>query len=166
MKILIYKRTHIGDPDKSGCFGVSDCMGKVRKYNYEAVIGVGGIGSDPKYYGINGKVNLVGIDPIKINCESKRGPIVLFKQFIDYGTEGMSLKENGPMLAKRMYENNARFIIGGMSNEENKEARNIVALATRQANRKKEKEIKSLSQKVRTKCEGRIVKHGCGSNSC
>jgi hypothetical protein len=166
MKILIYKRTHIGDPDKSGCFGTRDCMGKVRGYNYEAVIGVGGIGSEPKDHEINGKVNWIGINPIKINCESCRGPLVIFKQFIDYGKKGILLKEAAPMLAKRLYENKARFIIGGMSKEENNEAQNIVALAIKQAKRKKEEDVKSLSKKLRTKCIKFMVSHRRRNSSC
>jgi len=43
MRILIYKRTHTGDPDLKGRFGIHDCMGRVRDYDYDAVIGVGGI---------------------------------------------------------------------------------------------------------------------------
>lgn len=40
MKILTYKRTHTGDPDNSGHFGISDCMGVVRSYEYDAVLGL------------------------------------------------------------------------------------------------------------------------------
>jgi hypothetical protein len=42
VKVLIYKRTHTGDPTPEGVFGLSDCMGRVRAREYEAVIGVGG----------------------------------------------------------------------------------------------------------------------------
>lgn len=112
-------------------------MGKVRGYNYEAVIGVGGIGSESKDHEIDGKVNWIGINQIKINCESYHGPLVIFKQFVDYGKKGRLLKDAAPMLAKRLYENKARFIIGGMSKEENNEAQNIVALAIKQAKKEK-----------------------------
>ena len=44
MRVLVYKRTHEGDPDASGLFGCNDCMGKVRGRKYDAVIGVGGTG--------------------------------------------------------------------------------------------------------------------------
>ena len=57
MRTLIYKRTHIGDPDATGCFGIRDCMGSVRSHDFNAVIGVGGIGREPESYGIAGKVN-------------------------------------------------------------------------------------------------------------
>ena len=42
MRTLIYKRTHPGDPDEKGRFGICDCMGRVRAWDFEAVIGVGG----------------------------------------------------------------------------------------------------------------------------
>ena len=48
-RTLIYKRTHTGDPDpKAGVFGNNDCMGTVRKRDFDAVIGIGGIGPEPK----------------------------------------------------------------------------------------------------------------------
>jgi hypothetical protein len=39
MRILTYKRTHVGDPDQDGRFGIYDCMGRVRNYPFDAVIG-------------------------------------------------------------------------------------------------------------------------------
>ena len=39
MRTLIYKRTHPGDPDAKGRFGIYDCMGRVRAWDFEAVIG-------------------------------------------------------------------------------------------------------------------------------
>jgi hypothetical protein len=38
MRTLVYTRTHKGDPDKTGCFGIWDCMGKLRRFPglYEA----------------------------------------------------------------------------------------------------------------------------------
>lgn len=51
MRILIYKRTHVGDPDDSGRFGLYNCMGRVRGYDFDAVIGVGGIGNEEREAG-------------------------------------------------------------------------------------------------------------------
>src|SRR6266487_386945 len=65
MRILVYKRTHNGDPDSNGCFGIDDCMGMVRYRPFDAVIGIGGIGSDAQANGIAGKVNWIGIGPRK-----------------------------------------------------------------------------------------------------
>ena len=39
MKVLVYKRTHTGDPSENGVFGESDCMGAIRNWHYDAVIG-------------------------------------------------------------------------------------------------------------------------------
>lgn len=47
MRILAYKRTHTGDPDANGVFGVNDCMGRVRSLEFDAVIGVGGLVRSP-----------------------------------------------------------------------------------------------------------------------
>ena len=44
MRVLIYKRTHTGDPDENGWFGHLGCMGKVRCSDFQAVIGIGGMG--------------------------------------------------------------------------------------------------------------------------
>ncbi|WP_112487513.1 hypothetical protein [Thiomonas sp. X19] len=52
MRILTYKRTHVGDPDEFGRFGINDCMGRVRGYRYDAVIGVGGTGWEAKSHDI------------------------------------------------------------------------------------------------------------------
>ena len=40
--VMIYKRTHNGDPDSTGVFGINDCMGRIRDRNYDAVNGTGG----------------------------------------------------------------------------------------------------------------------------
>jgi hypothetical protein len=63
MTILIYKRTHRGDPDADGVFGIHDCMGSVRDFAYDAVVGVGGIGDDARAHGIAGKINWIGVGP-------------------------------------------------------------------------------------------------------
>jgi len=65
MRILTYKRTHTGDPDINGVFGSHDCMGQVREYDFDAVIGIGGIGAEPRSYGIDRKINWVGINAKK-----------------------------------------------------------------------------------------------------
>ncbi len=63
MRVLVYKRTHNGDPDASGCFGANNCMGAVRDREYDAVVGVGGIGPEAVLNGIDGQVNWIGIGP-------------------------------------------------------------------------------------------------------
>ena len=39
MRTLIYKRTHPGDPGPEGQFGIHGCMGQVRTWGFEAVVG-------------------------------------------------------------------------------------------------------------------------------
>ena len=65
MRTLIYKRTHPGDPDRAGRFGIHDCMGRIRRWSFEAVIGVGGVGAGPELHGLAAKVNWIGIGPHK-----------------------------------------------------------------------------------------------------
>ena len=59
MRTLIYKRTHHGDPDATGQFGIHDCMGRGRAWDFEAVIGVGGVGPEPRSQGLDCKVNWI-----------------------------------------------------------------------------------------------------------
>ena len=61
VRTLVYKRTHPGDPNKRGHFGNEDCMGRVRSWDFDAVIGVGGIGSESSSHGLDYKINWVGI---------------------------------------------------------------------------------------------------------
>ena len=35
MRVLVYKRTHVGDPDARGRFGIHDCMGQDRSWHYD-----------------------------------------------------------------------------------------------------------------------------------
>lgn len=128
MKILVYKRTHVGDPGPDGCFGVHDCMGAVRDREYDAVIGVGGIGSEPKFHGIAGTVNWIGVGPHK-TYNGKRGPEVTFDHFVYYGCDGADFVGCAPVLAKHMYDQNVRSILHGLTEVEYAEARVIVAWA-------------------------------------
>lgn len=129
MRVLVYKRTHNGDPDASGCFGVYDCMGIVRDREYDAIIGVGGVGPEAVSNGIDGQVNWVGIGPHKRYVKDKRGPEVLFEHFLYFGTDGPDFHKLAPQLAARMYGDNVRSILDGMSDAEQEEAERIVALA-------------------------------------
>lgn len=113
MRTLIYKRTHIGDPDpKTGVFGNNDCMGSVRERQFDAVIGIGGIGPEPKSRGIAGKLNWIGIDPIRDGYDSdSRGPRLRFHHFQYFGVGGPPLDEKYPALASRMYNKNVRTLM-------------------------------------------------------
>jgi hypothetical protein len=129
MRVLVYKRTHNGDPDADGCFGAYDCMGTVRDREFDAVVGVGGIGPEAQANGIDGQVNWIGIGPHKRRVRGKRGPEVLFDHFLYFGTDGPDFRALATQLAARMYADNVRSILDGMSDAEQEEAEGIVRLA-------------------------------------
>lgn len=129
MRVLVYKRTHHGDPDGAGCFGAEDCMGIVRDRMYDAVIGVGGIGPEAQRNGLDGQVNWIGIGPHKRRVPGKRGPEVTFDHFLDFGMDGPDFRTLAPKLAARVYGRNVRSILDGMTKAELAEAVAIVEIA-------------------------------------
>jgi hypothetical protein len=129
MRVLIYKRTHKVDPDHNGCFGADDCMGAVRARDFDAVIGVGGIGPEAHANGIARQVNWIGIGPHKTTKRGYRGPLITFDHFLDFGTEGPDFETLAPILAKRFYSNNARHVMDGLRKGEYREALKILKLA-------------------------------------
>lgn len=126
MRILTYKRTHIGDPDATGRFGVNSCMGRVRDYAFDAVIGVGGIGAEPRNEGIAEKINWVGIGPSRHAAPGKRANEITFQHFLYLEEEGPNLTTMAPNLAKRLYKQGARFLLNGYSEKELAEALGII----------------------------------------
>lgn len=129
MLVLIYKRTHNGDPDEAGCFGACDCMGAVRDREFDAVIGVGGIGREARISGIAGQINWIGVGPHKRYVRGKRGPEVTFDRFLDFGTDGPDFRAVAPALAERVYAGKIRSLVRGLSAKERAEALRIVRLA-------------------------------------
>lgn len=129
MRILIYKRTHTGDPSPDRVFGVNDCMGRIRDLSYDAVIGVGGTGSEPRGYGIDGKITWIGIYPTKIFGGGRRGPLVTFQRFVLFDAGGPALSSLAPALSKRMYQGRVRYLLEGYSKSEQAEAEQIIAWA-------------------------------------
>ncbi len=129
MRTLIYKRTHHGDPDRTGQFGINDCMGRVRTCDFEAVIGVGGLGPKPRSQGLDGKVNWIGIGPHKRADADKRGPIVTFDHFLFYPSGGPAFKKLAPLLAERIYSKNVRVLMKGLSPGEQEEVDKMLVRA-------------------------------------
>lgn len=111
LRTLVYKRTHTGDPDSSGRFGIHGCMGRVRAWSFDAVIGVGGIGSEPTSYGIDGLVTWVGVGPHRSPAKDTRGPLLTFDHFVLFDQAGPALHEIAPHLARRMYEHGVRTLL-------------------------------------------------------
>jgi len=111
VRVLVYKRTHVGDPDARGRFGIDDCMGQDRSWHYDAVVGVGGLGAQPRWHHIARKVTWIGIGPHKTEVVGKRGPLVTFDRFRLFDDMGPSFDDLAPTLAKRIYERRIRATI-------------------------------------------------------
>jgi hypothetical protein len=129
LRVLVYKRTHNGDPDQYGCFGAHDCMGAVRGRDFDAVIGVGGVGSEADSSGIAGKVNWIGIGPHKLSTPGMKWPVVTFDHFRDFGKTGPKFRSLAPNLAERMYSKNIRHVIDDLTECEYIEVSTILSLA-------------------------------------
>jgi hypothetical protein len=126
MRVLIYKRTHSGDPDPvTGLFGNFDCMGGVRTWNFDAVIGVGGRGAEAQRNNIDGKITWVGIGRHEQGSNG-RGPLLGFDRFRYWGEEGPALAEYAPRLASRTFR---VLMSDNLSQTELAEVDSILALA-------------------------------------
>jgi hypothetical protein len=111
LNTLVYKRTHKGDPDQSGRFGIHDCMGRVRSWAFDSVIGVGGRSPDHGHEDIALKVNWVGIGSFKSDV-GLRGPLVQFQCFVRPEEAGPELKTLAPHLFQYMFvEKHVRAVL-------------------------------------------------------
>jgi hypothetical protein len=129
MRSFVYKRTHKGDPDRRGGFGIRDCMGKLRNLDFDSVIGIGGLGSAARDAGIAGKLNWIGVGARKQEF-GLRSPLVTFKHFILFDGKGKEFEELAPALAKRMYSRHApRFLLNDFDRVERAEIRSILKIA-------------------------------------
>ena len=128
-RVLVYKRTHNGDPDRNGCFGCNDCMKSFRAREFDAVIGIGGIGAQARSWGIDRKINWIGVGPHKFPATDRKGPLVTFDHFYDCSKDALDFKTLAPNLAKRMYRNNVRSLVHGFTSQELAEVNKIVRLA-------------------------------------
>jgi hypothetical protein len=133
LRVLIYKRTHTGDPTPEGVFGLSDCMGRVRARAYDAVIGVGGLGTMPRSFDIDGRVTWVGVGPKRSDSApvGHRRPIVEFDQFKLFEESGPKLASLAPALARHLFGIHRRVIMSdGLNDTIQGEITKILALAT------------------------------------
>jgi hypothetical protein len=121
-KILVYRRTHTGDPDPvTKEFGIHDCMGRVREWEYRSVIGVGGVKPDYGDEGISKRITWVGIgrrpsprcaDLTDIkrmqdsnpNFQGFRAKIISFDEFFLWDAAGPLVKNCCPELYRYMFK--------------------------------------------------------------
>ena len=128
MRVLIYKRTHTGDPDANGVFGVHDCMGRVRALKYDVVIGVGGVGSEPRREGIANKITWIRVTP-NYGEIYRRGPLVTFRHFLLFDENGPEFGSWAKETAAQFYSNRVRYVIKDLSETNNLELHSIVSWA-------------------------------------
>lgn len=126
MRILTYKQTHIGDPSLRAAWGETGCMGQVRNGRYDAVIGVGGIGPEPREEGIARKLTWIGVGGQAVQTDVAGNSIVLFPKFNRWGTKGPLLADLAPNLAARMYDGAVRHLSVGYTATEQREAEAVI----------------------------------------
>ena len=136
MRTFIYKRTHDDDPDRYGRFGVLNCMGRLRRLPFEAVIGVGGRGHEAEANGLAGKLNWIGIGARTCRIPGLPYPIFTFDHFVRFDRD---LCEVAPALARRLYQKHApRFLFAKLSAREQAEVDRLLAMARRKSEAKVE----------------------------
>lgn len=118
MKVLIYKRTHTGDPDGKGIFGIQDCMGRMRDWYFDAVIGIGGKAPWKDHVEIKQKINWIGLGPKKISAPGGRGAMIVFDHFELFEEKGVDIEEYYPNLFDHMYNPGRRFTMSSKLPEE------------------------------------------------
>lgn len=132
-RVLIYKRTHTGDPTPEGIFGLSDCMGQVRARDYDAVIGVGGLSAEPQACGIAGRITWVGVGAHLSESipAGHRGPIVEFDRFKLFEESGPMLHTLAPALADHLFGVHRRVVMSdGLSAVIQREIAQVLALVS------------------------------------
>lgn len=136
---LIYKRTHPGDPDRFGRFGIQDCMGRVRNCDYDIVIGVGGTSGEPRSYRLDRKINWVGRWPRRRPHPHPiaRADLIEFApgDFAVFEDHGPLLQDLSPALARRVFGTRNRFLNRKLSPVERREAFRVVSIILSNPNR-------------------------------
>lgn len=116
--------THEGDPnDEEQLWGETNCMGVVRTFGFDIVIGIGGHGDRPEKEGIAGRVVWIGRKPMRINSTWDH-PVVYFETMQYFGSTGPLLAKLAPRLVNVMSK--ARFKMN-FTKELHKDVMRIVA---------------------------------------
>lgn len=130
-RVLVYKRTHPHDPGVEGVFGNQDCMGQVRAFDYDVVVGIGGIGAEARSHGIDRRLNWIGIGPILGPHHANRDhPTFTFEHFVLQEHTGAYFDTHCPRLAESMYDSGCRFRLNHIA-EHMQELKRLVAWAKR-----------------------------------
>jgi hypothetical protein len=78
-------------------------MGRIRRWPFEAVIGIGGKSPDSGHEDIAHKINWIGIRPSKKEAGGK-GPRVEFEDFLLLEADGPDIRDLAPKLYRHMFE--------------------------------------------------------------
>lgn len=130
-RVLIYKRNHTGDPDSSGEFGCNDCMGRIRGYRFDGVIGIGVSKPWRGFEGIADRITWVGVRPRQVGVHRASGaPIVRFHRWRLFDAQGEDLRSFAPSLAEYFYSKHRRYFFSdGLSHEIQQDVQRILRLA-------------------------------------
>jgi hypothetical protein len=105
-------------------------MGQIRSWQFEAVIGVGGMSAEARSWGISGKVTWIGIGPHEHDGPYD-APLVTFDHFLYFGDDGLDFRAEAPTLARRMYRtgHHVRTVMDDLSAQEQAEVDKLLLLA-------------------------------------
>lgn len=167
---LIYKMTHLGDPSPDGIWGHSGkkgCMGQVRSWSYDAVIGVGGKTAkdkDDNSHVISFKIIWIGINPEKNIGSQPPRILVTFKHWRYFKGQHPDIKKECPKLYKYMFEGKIRSQLSrnlkgkiNIINKINNEITKIIKLAKKY---RKSKKLNSLNRSNK-KRKNKKLTNGC-----
>lgn len=116
-RVFIYKMRVEDDPDPNCHWGVDNCMGKMRDWDYDAVIAVAGFNWEGNKSAVK-RIVWVGICPEK--KPSENGTLVDFEVCRYFGENG-PLIEEWPSVSKRLFPTEgkgARFFIADQKSKE------------------------------------------------
>ena len=154
MRVLIYKRTHKHDPDERGIFGIEDCMKRVRDWQFDAVIGIGGKYPWKEDIEIAKKINWIGINAAKRKSIYKHS-VVTFEKFCLFEEKGKFVEEIAPKFAEYIYNSRCRFVKStSLNNEMYEEILKILDIA-------KDYDALILSDEEVNEVVGKVKKEEC-----
>jgi hypothetical protein len=132
-RVLIYKRNHTGDPDQYGTFGYGDCMGRIRGYAYDAVIGIGVTNPWAGHEDIADRITWVGVGPQQVGIHPARNaPLIRFQRWNVFDAKGKDLKDFAPRLAEYYYAKHRRYFFSdGLHENIQRDIARILRLARR-----------------------------------